>query len=112
MTTPNDTDSGKQRPWPKLLTKPTVPMPRAGVVRRAEPIATGTEWTVGTLERFDRALAAHAARLGLDTYPIQYELITANQMLDLCSTVGMPIHYAHWSLASSCCRRSTATAKA
>jgi len=93
----SDSDSAKQRPWPKLLTKPTVPMPRPGALRRAEPIATGTEWTLGTLEKFDRAIAAHAAELGLDTYPIQYELITANQMLDLCSTVGMPIHYAHWS---------------
>jgi len=92
-----DDDSAKQRPWPKLLTRPTVPMPRPGGVRRAEPIATGTEWTLSTLERFDRALAGHAAKFGLNTYPIQYELITASQMLDLCSTVGMPIHYAHWS---------------
>ena len=52
---------------------------------------------MGTLEKYDRAIAAHAERLGLDTYPIQYELITASQMLDLCSTVGMPVHYAHWS---------------
>jgi stage V sporulation protein R len=87
----------KQRPWPKLLAKPSVPMPRPGRVRRAEPIATGSEWTLGTLEKFDRAIAAHAREFGLDTYPIQYELITASQMLDLCSTVGMPIHYAHWS---------------
>lgn len=86
-----------QRPWPKLLARPTVPMPRPGRVRRAEPIATGSEWTLGTLEKYDRAIAAHAREFGLDTYPIQYELITASQMLDLCSTVGMPIHYAHWS---------------
>jgi stage V sporulation protein R len=91
------------RPWPKLLTKPTVPMPttRPGVVRRSEPIATGSEWTLGTLEKYDKAIAAHARRLGLDTYPIQYELITASQMLDLCSTVGMPVHYAHWSFGKS-----------
>ncbi len=87
----------RERPWPRLLAKPTVPMPRAGAVRRAKPIATGTEWTLGTLEKFDKAIAAHATRMGLDTYPIQYELITASQMLDLCSTVGMPIHYSHWS---------------
>lgn len=90
-------DLDKQRPWPKLLAKPTVPMPRPGAVRRGQPIATGTEWTLGILEKYDRAIAAHATRLGLDTYPIQYELITASQMLDLCSTVGMPVHYAHWS---------------
>ncbi len=85
-----------ERPWPKLLSKPTVPMPRAERPKR-EPIATGTEWTVPLLERFDAALAEHAKRLGLVTFPIQYEVITADQMLDLCSTVGMPVHYPHWS---------------
>ena len=84
------------RNWPKLLTRPTVPMPQPGTVRRAEPIATGTEWTLGILEKFDHAIAAHARRLGLDTYPVQYEMITASQMLDLCSTVGMPVHYPYW----------------
>jgi len=94
---PDRRDPDKPRPWPKLLARPTVPMPRPGAVRQAQPIATGTEWTLGTLERFDKAIAAHAGRMGLDTYPIQYEMITASQMLDLCSTVGMPVHYSHWS---------------
>jgi spore cortex formation protein SpoVR/YcgB (stage V sporulation) len=84
----------RERPWPKLLTRPTVPMPRRQ--RVATPIASGSEWTLPMLERFDRALAAHAGRLQLSTYPVQYELITAEQMIDLCSTVGMPMHYPHW----------------
>jgi stage V sporulation protein R len=86
----------RQRPWPRLQAKPNVPMPRPGVQRAAEPIATGSEWTLSVLEKFDTALAHHAQRLGLDTYPTQYELITSDQMIDLCSTVGMPVHYAHW----------------
>jgi stage V sporulation protein R len=85
------------RPWPKLVSRPAVPMPTPGTVRAAAPIATGTEWTVPMLERFDGALAQHARRLQLDTYPIQYEVITAAQMIDLCSTIGMPVHYPHWS---------------
>ncbi len=84
----------RERPWPKLLTRPTVPMP--GRQRVANPIATGSEWTLPMLERFDQALARHAAGFSLSTYPIQYELITAEQMIDLCSTVGMPVHYPHW----------------
>jgi len=63
-------------------------MPAPGARRAAEPIAVGTEWTVPLLERFDAALDAHARRLQLDTYPIQYEVITAAQMIDLCSTVA------------------------
>jgi stage V sporulation protein R len=92
--TGRQTPPADARPWPKLLTRPTVPMPVRQ--RVAEPIATGSEWTLPVLERFDRALAAHARRLQLDTYPVQYELITAEQMIDLCSTVGMPVHYPHW----------------
>ena len=86
-----------ERPWPKLLTRPTVPMPVVGQERAAAPLATGSEWTTPILEKFDAALIRHAQRNGLVTFPVQYEVITADQMLDLCSTVGMPVHYSHWS---------------
>jgi spore cortex formation protein SpoVR/YcgB (stage V sporulation) len=33
----------------------------------------------------------------LDTYPNQIEVITAEQMMDAYSSVGMPIGYHHWS---------------
>jgi stage V sporulation protein R len=100
MTRPKDTSgaatAAPERPWPKLLAKPSLPLP-APAPRAAEPIARGSEWTAAALERFDAALARHARRLGLSTFPIQYELITAEQMIDLISTVGMPMHYPHWS---------------
>ncbi len=35
--------------------------------------------------------------LGLDVYPNQIEVITAEQMLDAYSSVGMPLFYKHWS---------------
>ena len=60
-------------------------------------IATGSEWTFDLLEDFDRAIAAHAEKFGLDTYPNQIEVITAEQMLDAYSTTGLPIRYPHWS---------------
>src|SRR5205085_4503529 len=34
---------------------------------------------------------------GLDIYPNQIEVITAEQMLDAYSSVGMPLMYKHWS---------------
>lgn len=88
---------GRNAPWPRLVSKPSVPMPAGDRKRAAEPIATGSEWTVPLLEKFDKAIAEHARRMRLDTHPIQYEVITASQMIDLCSTVGMPVHYPHWS---------------
>ena len=38
-----------------------------------------------------------AAEFGLDTYPNQLEIITAEQMLDAYASVGMPVGYPHWS---------------
>jgi stage V sporulation protein R len=99
MTERNDRPprSGSERPWPKLLARPTVPMPRGDSKRVEKPIATGSEWTMPMLERFDAAIAEHVKRFELSTFPIQYEIITSDQMIDLCSTVGMPVHYPHWS---------------
>ena len=89
--------AARERPWPKLLTRPSLPLPPTAQPRAAEPIACGSEWSGEALERFDAALARHSRRLGLEVNPIQYELITAEQMIDLISTVGMPVHYPHWA---------------
>ena len=35
--------------------------------------------------------------LGLDVYPNQIEVITAEQMLDAYASTGMPLFYQHWS---------------
>lgn len=60
-------------------------------------IGTGSEWTFDLLQDFDRAIAEHAKRYELDTYPNQIEVITSEQMLDVYSSVGMPVNYSHWS---------------
>ena len=39
----------------------------------------------------------YAQRFGLDTYPNQLEIITAEQMMDAYASVGMPVNYRHWS---------------
>ena len=53
---------------------------------------------------FDRLWRTHDAirdicqkELGLDTYPNQIEVITAEQMLDAYSSIGLPLMYRHWS---------------
>ncbi|GIX21888.1 MAG: SpoVR family protein [Gammaproteobacteria bacterium] len=60
-------------------------------------IASGSDWSFEDIERFDAVLAELAAGFGLDTYPNQIEVITAEQMMDAYSTVGLPVGYAHWS---------------
>lgn len=36
--------------------------------------------------------------LGLDSYPMQVEVISSDQMLDAYSSHGLPVFYQHWSL--------------
>jgi len=58
----------------------------------------GADWEFATLQRIHDACEAVAHQeLGLDVYPNQIEVITAEQMLDAYSSGGMPLFYNHWS---------------
>ena len=56
-----------------------------------------SEWTFDLLEQIDAEVRRVANNFGLDTYPNQLEVITAEQMMDAYASVGMPISYYHWS---------------
>jgi stage V sporulation protein R len=59
---------------------------------------SGNDWDFGTIQRIHDAVEAIAlGDLGLDVYPNQIEVITAEQMLDAYSSIGMPLFYKHWS---------------
>jgi stage V sporulation protein R len=60
-------------------------------------LSQGPEWSFDLIERYDREIARVAASYGLDTYPNQIEVISAEQMMDAYSSVGMPVNYQHWS---------------
>ena len=63
-----------------------------------KPLFDGPEWTFDILSRTYDAIEDVALNdLGLDTYPNQVEIISAEQMLDAHSSVGMPLMYHHWS---------------
>ncbi len=65
---------------------------------KREPIAEGSEWTFEALEAFEYEISKIARdRYRLDTYPNQIEIISADQMMDAYSAVGMPVGYHHWS---------------
>jgi stage V sporulation protein R len=64
----------------------------------SERLFEGADWDFQTLQRIHDACEEIArSELGLDTYPNQIEVITAEQMLDAYSSVGMPLFYKHWS---------------
>ena len=58
----------------------------------------GAEWSYDTIQRIHDAVSEIAlGEMGLDVYPNQIEVITAEQMLDAYAATGMPIYYPHWS---------------
>jgi stage V sporulation protein R len=56
------------------------------------------DWDFATIRRiYDAVERVAVDELGLNVYPNQIEIITAEQMLDAYSSVGMPVFYKHWS---------------
>ena len=64
---------------------------------KKKPISTGSEWTFDLIQEYDTEIGKIAEEYQLDTYPNQIEIISAEQMLDAYSSVGMPVGYNHWS---------------
>ncbi|ACY84314.1 SpoVR family protein [Edwardsiella piscicida] len=60
-------------------------------------LSDGPDWTFPLLQAYLNEIDRVARHYRLDTYPHQIEIITAEQMMDAYSSVGMPINYAHWS---------------
>ena len=67
------------------------------LVRGANRLPSGSDWTFELIETYYDAIRETAQRYKLDTYPVQLELISAEQMLDAYASVGMPVNYRHWS---------------
>ena len=62
-----------------------------------QPLSDGPDWTFDLLTDYQREIERVAKFYKLDYYPNQIEIITAEQMMDAYSSVGMPIGYNHWS---------------
>ncbi|VAW52869.1 FIG004684: SpoVR-like protein [hydrothermal vent metagenome] len=62
-----------------------------------QPISNTSEWTFELIEKYHTEIERIAGNFGLDTYPIQLEIITTEQMMDAYSSVGMPLGYNHWT---------------
>jgi stage V sporulation protein R len=65
--------------------------------RPEHPLPSPSDWTFELVEQYHNVIRQTAERYGLDTYPNQLEVITAEQMMDAYASVGMPVNYRHWS---------------
>ncbi len=64
---------------------------------RRERLPSPSDWSFELIETYHSEIARTARAFGLDTYPVQLEVITAEQMIDAYAAVGMPVNYRHWS---------------
>ncbi len=65
--------------------------------RAARVLPAPNDWSFELVEQYHSVIRDTAQRYGLDTYPNQLEIITAEQMMDAYASVGMPVNYRHWS---------------
>ena len=84
---PNDAPRAQERPL-------RGPLPQRRPVQR---LASPSDWTFELIDDYHDVIRDTARRFGLDTYPNQLEVITAEQMMDAYASVGMPVTYRHWS---------------
>ncbi len=75
--------------------------------KKVKPLFDGAEWTFDLLKKiYDEIEIIGIEELGLDIYPNQIELITAEQMLDAYTSTGMPLMYRHWSFGKHFAREA------
>ena len=80
--------------------------------RKSKPLFDASAWDFKTLKRTHAAIEEVAlGDLGLDIYPTQIEIISAEQMLDAYSSIGMPLMYRHWSFGKKFLRDEKAYRK-
>ena len=64
---------------------------------KSKTLSDGPDWTFDLLEQYHKEIKRVADYYRLDAYRNQIEIITAEQMMDAYSSIGMPINYHHWS---------------
>lgn len=72
-------------------------MKKLAHTEKNKPIHIGSDWTFELIQRYYEEIALIAKRYGLDTYPNQLEIISAEQMMDAYASTGMPVMYPHWT---------------
>ena len=67
------------------------------IILERKRLPAGAEWTFEAIDQYHEQIARVAADYQLDTYPVQVEMITSEQMMDAYASVGMPVNYHHWT---------------
>lgn len=65
------------------------------------------DWSMKELQEWDEKICTIGKALGLDWYPIEYEICDYKEMIGHMAYTGLPTHYRHWSYGKSFDRIST-----
>jgi len=77
-----------------------------------KPFFTSSDWTFELIDEAYRHIEEIGiGEMGLDVYKNQIEVITAEQMLDAYSSIGLPLMYRHWSFGKHWSRDADAYKK-
>ena len=60
-----------------------------------------SEWSMEELQDWDDKICKLGEELGLDWYPISYEICDYKEMIGHMAYTGLPTHYRHWSYGKS-----------
>ena len=59
------------------------------------------DWSMDELQEWDKKICTIGEGLGLDWYPIEYEICDYKEMIGHMAYTGLPTHYRHWSFGKS-----------
>ncbi len=59
------------------------------------------DWSMHELQEWDKKICTLGEALGLDWYPIEYEICDYKEMIGHMAYTGLPTHYRHWSFGKS-----------
>jgi len=60
-----------------------------------------SNWTFSELDKYDNQVCKIAEEMGLDWFPIVYEVCDYYEMIGNMAYHGLPAHYRHWSYGKS-----------
>lgn len=68
------------------------------MAKKRKPLTEKSEWTYELIDSYYKEVEKIGVdEMEFDVYPNQIEIISSEQMLDAYASIGLPVHYNHWS---------------
>lgn len=81
--------------------KSTLSLENSSPKSQSKLLYEGSAWDFETIEKTWDEIERIGSKYKYDYYAPQIEVISSEQMLDVYSTIGMPVSYPHWSIGKT-----------